>query len=395
MEVAEDWPTRGGGDGPPLEAEPLLGEDNEDHDEHETAPRWQDIPWQSKCMCHDGTCFPVVSDAWGCCLTSCGCSWKDRVACCGADIKGLYSPCIQVESICLKPYCGKNDKEHKDVWCVCCQGYTYLVVPELKLCKGSQQAFCVQNRCSLPCDDEVPSTCTCLGHQKCRESRKVDDKLELVPFLPYPEVRVMDDSATQRGGVQEKFNVHWCCQNIISAIALCNTPSFYTFNSCFGISQSIGFDFPACLGANVKGVCCCCLAIDFVSCKPIEHHPRVSCICCQGGAYLVTPKSAPCTGVSFCKGIGSICCLEHRLAYPAEESIGVMPCRCTLCGAQLCFMEPQHECTLGTFCVKVKGLPKPHPAVAETSDVVYHQTRAALKTQLAANVPKQEGMQRV
>ena len=51
-------------------------------------PDWRLIPWKDKLRCYDGTCFPVVSDAWGCCLTSCGCSWSDRVACCGMDFKG-------------------------------------------------------------------------------------------------------------------------------------------------------------------------------------------------------------------------------------------------------------------------------------------------------------------
>ena len=88
--------------------------------------------------------------------------------------------------MCCKP---SFDKAHPEVCCVLCQGYSYGVVPEPKLCKGSQQAFCIQNRCSLPCDDEVPSTCTCCGYQRCRGAHTTKESLELVPFLPYPEVR--------------------------------------------------------------------------------------------------------------------------------------------------------------------------------------------------------------
>ena len=102
---------------------------------------------------------------------------------------GLYSPCVQIEAMCCKP---SFDKDHPEVFCVLCQGYSYGVVPEAKLCKGSQQAFCVQNRCALPCDDEVPSTCTCLGYQRCRQKRTTGDTLELIPFLPYPEVSRLD-----------------------------------------------------------------------------------------------------------------------------------------------------------------------------------------------------------
>ena len=49
----------------------------------------------------------------------------------------------------------------------------------------------MQNRVACPCDDEVPSTCTVCGFQKCRNQRQTVHRLELVPFLPYPEVRVV------------------------------------------------------------------------------------------------------------------------------------------------------------------------------------------------------------
>ena len=169
----------------------VVDADIPDEDDGPPPPRWQDIPARDKLRCIDGTCYPVVSDAWGCCLTSCGCSWSDRVACLGIDMKGLYSPCVQIEAMCLKP---AFDKAHPGVFCVLFQGYTYVVVPEPRLCKGSQQAMCVQNRCSLPCDDEVPSTCTCCGYQRCQRSVKTGDTLELVPFLPYPEGEAGSDA---------------------------------------------------------------------------------------------------------------------------------------------------------------------------------------------------------
>ena len=73
----------GGGGTPTDEAA-----ESDDEDEGPPPPDWRFIPWQDKLRCYEGTCYPVVSDAWGCCLTSLGCSWSDRVACCGMDLKG-------------------------------------------------------------------------------------------------------------------------------------------------------------------------------------------------------------------------------------------------------------------------------------------------------------------
>ena len=40
---------------------------------------------KDKLRFYDGTCYPVVSDAWGCCLTSCGVP-AAVMTCFGADI---------------------------------------------------------------------------------------------------------------------------------------------------------------------------------------------------------------------------------------------------------------------------------------------------------------------
>ena len=78
-------------------------EEEEDEDDENALLTSEDIPTSEKLKCIDGVCYPVVSDAWGCCMTSVGCSWKDRVACLGLDLKGLYSPCMQIEAMALKP----------------------------------------------------------------------------------------------------------------------------------------------------------------------------------------------------------------------------------------------------------------------------------------------------
>ena len=292
------------------------------------------------------------------------------------------------------------DKAHPDVYCVLCQGYTYGVTPEPRLCKGSQQALCVQNRCSLPCDDEVPSTCTMCGYQRCRRTRTTGYTFELVPFLPYPEVRIMDESAIKRGGEADEFNVHWCIKGVLRGVAdTINTKQHRVINSCCGITQSVGCDFPSCVGAQIAGSCLCCIEVNFVLCKPVERHPRVECMFCQGGAYIAKPRPNSTCGYSLCKGTASACCIEHRYAYPAEEALDVFPIRCTLCGAQCCQFGPtwlQHECARAC-CVPIAPLPRVKPSIAEASDVLYHETRKPLKTQLAAKVdaPQDQKMQRV
>lgn len=80
-----------GGNEPTDEA----ADSDEEEEEGPPPPDWRLVPWKDKLRCYDGTCFPVVSDAWGCCLTSIGCSWSDRVACCGMDFKG---GCLSVQT---------------------------------------------------------------------------------------------------------------------------------------------------------------------------------------------------------------------------------------------------------------------------------------------------------
>jgi len=343
-------------------------------------------------------------------MTSIGCARADLVNCLGMDVKGLYLMCGQIECLCCKP---SFDTEHANVCCVLGQGYLYGVVPEClccpterqtevgqrvfcRLCKGSQQVFCVQTRCSAPCDDEVPSTCTCLGHQCCQHMKKTGAMLdrkqynyELVPFLPYPEVRVMDEEAIKRGGEADDFDMHWIVKGCLRWCGqTINTERHRVLNSCCGFVQSIGCDFPSCVGLNFLGSCLCCVEINVVMCKPVERHPRVECMCCQGGAYVAKPRPGSMCGASACKGTVSVCCLEQRYSCPPEEALDNYPILCTLCGAQCCQFGPvalQHECNRAC-CVKIARLPRVKPAVAETSNVVYHETRKALKTQLQAHV---------
>ena len=132
-------------------------------------------------------------------------------------------------------------------------------------------------------------------------------------------------------------------------------------------------------------------------CKPVENHKRVEVIFFQGGTYLAKPRKGTCCGdTSVCKGNGNVCCLEHRYAVPIEGGFATYPVRCTLCGAQCCRFgsegggDCQHECDR-KCCVPIERLPRVKPAVAEASDVLYHETRAPLKNQLASIGEKGEG----
>ena len=119
---------------------------------------------------------------------------------------------------------------------------------------------------------------------------------------------------------------------------------------------------------------------------------------------MAKPKDGNFCGYTFCKGTGSLCCLEHRYSIPAANMMQTMPVRCTLCGGQCCIFNEglQHECQR-SCCVKIARLPRVKPAVAEASDVVYHDTRKPLRNQLAsnvggsaaANVPQKQQMQRL
>ena len=235
----------------------------------------------------------------------------------------------------------------------------------------------------------MPNTCTCLGYQFCRKVAKTGHKLELVPFLPYPEVRIAED--VQRGGEADEFHVPKSVQCCINLVGKANFPPRIAF-STVGFQQSIGLDFPSCLGISFLGTLCCCISLDIVLLKPVEHHPRVGIICCQGGGYIIKPSPK-----SFCAGTASICCLEHRYAYPPTKVSQLWPCACTVGGAQCGTLSPQVACDR-KFAVPVDPLPRVKPRVAEASDVIYHSTRSGAKDGKAAvgseGAPTPMGMER-
>ena len=84
--------------------------------------------------------------------------------------------------------------------------------------------------------------------------------------------------------------------------------------------------------------------------------------------------------------------------------MSTVPMRCTACGGQCCIVDGsfQQDCQR-RCCAPIARLPRVKPAVAEASDVVYHETRKPLKNHLASKVdgtamattPQEQKMQRL
>ena len=74
--------------------------------------------------------------------------------CCSAYQK-TSCLCFELESLCCKPMCMETTKSNNSSFCVCQKAHFYLVSPKT-CCKSILQLYCIDNRCAIPCDDEVP-----------------------------------------------------------------------------------------------------------------------------------------------------------------------------------------------------------------------------------------------
>eukprot|EP01040_Poterioochromonas_malhamensis_P018646 gene18646-21828_t len=72
--------------------------------------------------------------------------------------------CLELESICLKPMCMETTKANKSSLCLLNKAHCFIVSPTT-CCKSILQVFCLDNRCAIPCDSEVP--CICLPLPFC------------------------------------------------------------------------------------------------------------------------------------------------------------------------------------------------------------------------------------
>lgn len=81
--------------------------------------------------------------------------------CIGCWSKGTLC-CLDIEALCCKV--GKKEGSI----CMCMQNEIEVIWPPS--CKIANQVFCLDNRCAIPCDEEVPCVVTVFGIQCCKHS---------------------------------------------------------------------------------------------------------------------------------------------------------------------------------------------------------------------------------
>lgn len=118
-----------------------------------------------------------------CIICSCYPKFPD---CLGAHAKAVIT-CMEVESLCCKV--GKADGSI----CMCMKNEIEIVKPTTCV-KQTSQFFCIDLRCAIPCDEEVPCTIGALGlicvkEYKCicKCGEKMSEKEEGGGAPPVPE----------------------------------------------------------------------------------------------------------------------------------------------------------------------------------------------------------------
>jgi hypothetical protein len=69
--------------------------------------------------------------------------------------------CLESEAMCCRMMCCSTTKEKKNSLCIIDKGHCFLVCPKA-CCKGVSQLFCFDQRCAIPCDQDVPCAFTLL-----------------------------------------------------------------------------------------------------------------------------------------------------------------------------------------------------------------------------------------
>uniref|UniRef100_A0A7S3AWX0 Uncharacterized protein n=1 Tax=Haptolina ericina TaxID=156174 RepID=A0A7S3AWX0_9EUKA len=90
--------------------------------------------------------------------------------------------------------------------------------------------------------------------------------------------------------------------------------------SCICISCNIYATFPDCVGAYVKGVCCCCECEEL--CCKLSRTDGSLCKCMHGEVEIIVP-------VTCIKSVQTCCCIDARIAIPFDEEV---PCELGLMG---------------------------------------------------------------
>lgn len=77
--------------------------------------------------------------------------------CLSAYSKGTCC-CLETQLLCCKPMCCGSNKRKKSLLCLWQRSNIMCITPTT-CCKSITQCFCIDNRCAIPCDDEVPCLC--------------------------------------------------------------------------------------------------------------------------------------------------------------------------------------------------------------------------------------------
>ena len=101
---------------------------------------------------------PVLKDQTpigGCCcsMTSLYMKWPECIGC----HQEFELCCLELKAIGCKPI-----YSNPLICCICVDG-SFNVVPPKVCIKGTNQCFCCDNRCALPCDSDLPCILNCWG----------------------------------------------------------------------------------------------------------------------------------------------------------------------------------------------------------------------------------------
>ena len=84
-------------------------------------------------------------------------------------------------------------------------------------------------------------------------------------------------------------------------------------------TQSVGWDYPNCVGCADEGVCCCCFYAKAQACRVLPENEEIVCLCKQFQCICIQPQ-----GNRLCWRKSQCCCCEYRCGLPCSESTSPM-----------------------------------------------------------------------
>jgi len=90
--------------------------------------------------------------------------------------------------------------------------------------------------------------------------------------------------------------------------------------------QSIGLNYPSCIGCSAEGVCCACIVGKADACKPPPPDSNIVCLINAENVMCIKP------GKTLCKSKQQFFCCEYQCACPCDSEV---PFNCTICFVQI------------------------------------------------------------